>query len=188
MEALHSERLILRAWRDEDIAPFARMNADPVVMEFFPAPLNAAETVAMVARIRAGFAANAMGLWALELKESGAFIGYAGLWPITFEAPIAGVEAGWRLAREYWGQGLATEAARAAIADGFARLDLPEIVAFTVPQNTRSVAVMQRLGMRRDAARDFDYPHLPVGHSLRPQVVYRIGRGELLLRNGQASG
>jgi len=128
MKELRSERLILRQWRDTDVAPFAVMNADPAVMEYFPAPLSAAETVAMIARIRAGFAANAMGLWALELPGEAELIGYAGLWPVTFEAPFApAVEIGWRLARPFWGKGLATEASRVALADGFTRLGLREI-------------------------------------------------------------
>jgi RimJ/RimL family protein N-acetyltransferase len=175
-ESLRTERLILRQWRDSDVAPFAVMNADPVVMEYFPATLSAAETVAMIARIRAGFAANDMGLWALELPGEAALIGYAGLWPVTFEAPFApAVEIGWRLARPFWGRGLATEASRAALADGFGRLGLKEIVSFTVPANARSLAVMERLRMRRDPEGDFEYPNLPVGHALRPHVLYRIG-------------
>jgi len=178
VEALRTDRLLLRAWRDEDVAPFALMNADAEVMRYFPAPLNAAETVAMIARIRAGFAANGMGLWALELPGEAGFIGYAGLWPVTFDAPFApAVEVGWRLARPFWGRGLATEAARAAMADGYARLRLAEIVSFTVPANLRSIAVMERLGMRRDVAGDFEYPNLPVGHALRAHVLYRKGKG-----------
>jgi len=175
METLRSPRLILRPWRDEDVVPFAKMNADPAVMEFFPAPLSAAETVAMIARIRGGFAANKMGLWALELPGEADFIGYAGLWPVMFDVPFApSVEVGWRLAKSFWGRGLATEAARAAMADGFSRLGLKEIVSFTVPQNLRSRAVMERLGMRRDPAADFEYPSLPPGHALRPHVLYRL--------------
>ena len=175
---LRTARLILRHWRDEDVAPFAAMSADPEVMRYFPALLSDAEAAAMVLRIRAGFIANNMGLWALEHAESRSFLGYAGLWPVLWSAPFSpAVEIGWRLARHAWGHGYATEAASAVLEDGFNRLGLREIVSSTVPANARSIAVMARLGMTRDPAEDFDYPSLPEGHPLRRHVLYRKRKG-----------
>jgi ribosomal-protein-alanine N-acetyltransferase len=173
---LRTERLLLRRWTDADRAPFAALNADPEVVEFLPGPLTRAESDAFVDRIEATFDELGYGLWAVELGD-GTFAGYVGLWPATFEAPFTpAVEVGWRLARAAWGQGVASEAARAAVADGFARLDLEEIVSFTTAANGRSRAVMERIGMARDEAADFDHPSLPEDHPLRPHVLYRLRR------------
>ena len=177
--ALVTERLVLRRWREEDREPFAAMNADLEVMLWYPAPLSRAESDAFVDRVEACFAEHGWGLWAVE--ADGHFIGYTGLWPVTPPVPSAGsVEVGWRLARSAWGHGYATEAARAAVRYGFETLNLDEIVSFTAVPNTRSQAVMRRLGMRHDPARDFDHPRVPPGHPIRPHVFYALGRRDHL--------
>ncbi len=150
------------------------MNADPVVMEHFPELLSRGQSDELVERIKVGFAENGFGLWALEVRATGEFIGFAGLAVPDFEAHfMPAVEIGWRLARSAWGNGYATEAALAALALGFDEVGLAEIVSFTAPANRRSRAVMERLGMSRDPRDDFDHPGLPAGHPLRPHVLYR---------------
>jgi RimJ/RimL family protein N-acetyltransferase len=172
---LSSERVRLRRWRQADREPFAAMNADPRVMEFFRSPLSRADSDAMVDRIERHFDKRHYGLWAIEVPGVAAFIGFAGLMLAEFEAPFTPcVEIGWRLAFEHWGHGYASEAARLALGCGFNVLALPEIVSFTSATNHRSRAVMERLGMRRNPADDFDYPSLPEGHPLRPHVLYRL--------------
>ncbi len=174
---LRTPRLILREWRAADVAPFAALNRDPEVMEHFPALLSPEESAASAERAQAHIARHGFGFWAVEAPGVAPFIGFVGLAQVSFEAPFTpAVEIGWRLARAYWGQGYATEAARAAVADGFGRLDLAEIVAFTVPGNWRSRRVMERLGAIRDQVGDFDHPRLPEGHPLRPHVLYRLRR------------
>lgn len=174
---IRTPRLLLRDWRDEDLAPFAALNADPEVMAFFPRPLDRAESDAAVARIRDHFARHGFGLWAVEAPGVADFIGFVGLAVPRFEAHFTPcVEIGWRLAREHWGRGYATEAARAVLAFGFQDLALDEIVSFTSAVNPRSRAVMERIGMTRAPGDDFDHPALPEGHPLRPHVLYRAGR------------
>jgi len=170
---LRTERLVLRPWRAEDIEPFAAMSADPEVMEHFPGLLDRAQVGAMIGRIQAHFAREGFGLWAVEVPGVAPFIGFCGLSRPTF-MPV--VEVGWRLARAHWGHGYATEGARAALAWGFANLELDEIVSFTVPANVRSQRVMERIGMHRDPAADFEHPLMPVGHHLRPHWLFRIDR------------
>jgi RimJ/RimL family protein N-acetyltransferase len=144
-------------------------------MEHFPARLSRAQSDDLIEVIEAGFEVNGSGLWALETRESGEFIGFTGLSVPTFEAHFTpAVEVGWRLARSAWGEGYATEAARAALAFGFGEGDLDEVVSFTTPANRRSRAVMERLGMSHDPADDFGHPGIPVGHSQRRHVLYRI--------------
>lgn len=172
---LRTERLLLRQWRHDDLAPFADLNADRRVMEHFPAPFSRAESDDMVDRLRAHFSAWGFGLWAVEVVGGPSFIGFAGLCRPRFEAPFTPcVEVGWRLGAAHWGRGYATEAARAAVAFGFAHAGLEEIVSFTVPGNHRSRRVMEKLGMRHDPADDFDHPSLPAGHPLRRHVLYRL--------------
>jgi RimJ/RimL family protein N-acetyltransferase len=169
-----TDRLILRRWRDDDLAPFAALNADPEVMEFFPAPLDREESDGLVARIDADLADRGFGLWALELRSNGEFIGFTGLAVPGFDAPFMPcVEIGWRLTRSAWGTGLASEAARESLRQGFVEQGLAEIVSFTYEGNTRSRAVMERIGMARDRADDFEHPRLP-GHRLAPHVLYRL--------------
>lgn len=173
--SLETERLRLRGWRPSDLAPFAEMNADPAVMEFMPETLDRAASDALVARIEAGWSEHGFGLWALERQEDQRFLGFVGLSRPSFEAHFTPcVEVGWRLAREAWGHGYATEGARAAIAFGFETRGLEEVVSFTVPANVRSRQVMERIGMHHDAADDFDHPRLPPGHPLRRHVLYRL--------------
>jgi RimJ/RimL family protein N-acetyltransferase len=168
---------VLRPWRDADLAPFAALNADPRVMEFFPGVLDRSESEAQVARIRGHFDRHGYGAWAVEVPGVAKFIGYVGLGSPRFEAHFTPcIEIGWRLAFQHWGYGYATEAARAAIAFGFEKLRLDEIVSFTVPANLRSRRVMERLGMTHSPTEDFDHPLLPEGHRLRRHVLYRLPR------------
>ena len=172
---LSTARLILRRWTEDDLAPFAILNADPEVMHFFPQPLTMAESDALVQRIEAQFDDRGFGLWAVERAADGAFLGFTGLAVQRFDGPPGHViEVGWRLASSAWGQGYATEAGREALRFGFEVANLPEIVSFTSPLNEPSVRVMERLGMHHDPADDFDYPRLPPGHPLRHHVLYRL--------------
>jgi RimJ/RimL family protein N-acetyltransferase len=174
---LTTPRLVLREWRESDRGPFAELNADPRVAEFLRGTLDRAASDALIDRIRDHWATNGYGLWAVESLEDGAFLGFVGLATYTFEAPfMPSVEVGWRLASAAWGHGYATEAARAALRFGFEDLGLGEIVSFTVPDNLRSRAVMERLGMTRDPAGDFDHPRFAEGHRLRRHVLYRLRR------------
>ena len=176
---LRTSRLILREWRAEDVAPFAAMNADPAVREHFPALLSPAESAASAESIQAHITRHGFGFWAVEAPSAAPFIGFVGIAHTPFEEAFTpAVEAGWRLARAHWGQGYATEGARAAIADGFGRLGLQEIVSFTVPGNWRSRRVMARLGMPHDAADDFDHPRVPAASPLRRHVLYRLRCGD----------
>jgi RimJ/RimL family protein N-acetyltransferase len=167
-------RLILRPWREADFVPYAAINADPRVMEHYPKTLTRAESDAGALRIKARFEEQGWGLWAMELRATGTFVGFTGLQKPPFEAHFTPcVEIGWRVAFAHWGQGLAPEAARAALAYGFEDLGLTEIVAMTATQNLRSMRVMEKIGMTRDPADDFDIPVLPEGHRLRRHVLYR---------------
>ena len=171
---LETSRLRLRGWEEKDREPFRRINADVRVMEYFAAPLSAEESDAMILRNHAHMAQHGFGFFAVELRETGELIGLAGLSRVPFEAHFTPcVEIGWRLAAAHWNRGLATEAARECLRYGFEVLLLPEIVAFTVPANQRSRRVMEKLGMTRNAADDFDHPRLPEGHPLRRHVLYR---------------
>ena len=177
IDGIDTDRLHLRRWRFFDRAPFAALNADPEVMEHFPATLTEAESDAVVDRIRAQFDEHGFGLWALEIRGRGEFIGFTGLAVQTFDAPFnPSVEVGWRLTRSAWGNGYALEAARAAVADGFERLGLDEIVSMTATTNLRSQSVMQRLAMTCDAADDFEHPKVPEGSPLRRHVLHRLTR------------
>src|SRR5690606_4543985 len=158
-----------------DRVPFAVMNRDPAVMEYFPAPLSRAESDAFVDRIEAAFDHDGFGLWAVEVAETGELIGFTGLSRAEFPAHFTpAVEIGWRLARPAWGHGYATEAARAVLAYAFDKLGLDDVVSFTAVPNLRSQAVMRRLGMCHDRADDFDHPRIADGHPLRRHVLYRL--------------
>ena len=170
-----TERLILRRWRESDRAPFARMNADPRVMEFFPEPLSGAESDLLINRIEADFEKHGFGPCAAELMEDHSFIGFIGLHLAAFPAHFTPcVEIAWRLAATHWGRGLATEGAREMVRQAFDVLHLRELVSFTVPANIRSRRVMEKLGMTHDAADDFDHPELAAGHPLRRHVLHRL--------------
>jgi RimJ/RimL family protein N-acetyltransferase len=135
------------------------------------------ESDARAARISEHFERHGFGLWAVEAMGLADFIGFAGLSTPAFTAHFTpAVEIGWRLAFEYWGQGYATEAARAALGFAFSQLQLAEVVSFTVPANQRSRRVMERLGMTRTPVDDFEHPNLPPGHALSRHVLYRLSR------------
>ena len=177
MSQIETERILLRRWRVEDREPFARMNADPVVMEHFPERLSRHESDRLVENIEAHFQRHRFGLWAAQLRATGEFIGFVGLSVPRFEAAFTPcVEIGWRLDAAHWGAGLATEGARAVIRYGFDVLSLEEIVSFTVPENLRSRRVMEKLGMTHDPRDDFDHPNLPPAHPMRRHVLYRLKR------------
>jgi RimJ/RimL family protein N-acetyltransferase len=169
---LTTDRLRLRQWRDSDLDAWAAMNADPQVREFWPNLMTRDQAAANLADFRGVLAQRGWGWWAVEVTETGEFIGMAGLDPVDEQAPVTGVEAGWRLARTAWGHGYATEAAHAVLAHGFRALELPEILAIAVAGNERSRALMRRLGMTHDPAEDFDDASMPPG-PLRHAVVYR---------------
>jgi ribosomal-protein-alanine N-acetyltransferase len=172
---LKTERLVLRRWQNSDREHFAAMNADPEVMEHFPATLTRDESDALVDRIEARFEEYGFGFWALEVAETGQFIGFTGLSVPGFEAHFTpAVEVGWRLRRSAWGHGHASEAARRALAFAFDDLELTEVVSFTSHTNRRSQNVMKRIGMTNDPADDFDHPTLEEGHPLRPHVLWRM--------------
>jgi RimJ/RimL family protein N-acetyltransferase len=176
-ESLVTARLRLRAWTEADREPFAALNADPRVMEFFPSVLTRKQSDATMERIRAHFDRHGFGLWALDVPGVTEFAGFVGLAVPGFEAPFTPcVEIGWRLASSYWGCGYATEGARAALAFGFRSIGLDEIVSLTVPANVRSRRVMVKLGMRYEFADDFDHPLVPEKHPLRRHVLYRLTR------------
>ncbi|HZN33158.1 MAG TPA: GNAT family N-acetyltransferase [Pirellulaceae bacterium] len=172
---LRTERLLLRRWRAADREPFAALNADPRVMEHFPALLSREQSDERVERIEAHFQQHGYCQWAVEIPGVTPFAGFIGLSVPQFEAHFTPcVEIGWRLAADCWGRGYATEGARAALPFGFEKLALAEIVSFTVPANVRSRRVMEKLGMTHDPADDFDHPLLPAGHPLRRHVLYRL--------------
>ena len=176
---IRTDRLLLRRWRESDRGPFAAMNADPAVMEHMQGVLPRERSDAFLDRIEAHWDEHGWGLWAVEVPEDMPFVGYVGLWPAEFIAESM-VEVGWRLAREHWGHGYATEAAREALRFGFSDVGLTEIVSFTVPQNVRSRRVMERIGLVRDPAGDFDHPRVdPVAYpQLVSHVLYRLNREE----------
>lgn len=174
---LTTRRLRLRQWRATDLEPFAALNADLVVMEFMGHCLARAESDEFARRAESAIAQRGWGLWAVEVRDGGEFVGCVGLSVPSFQAHFTPcVELHWRLQRSSWGRGFATEAARECLGFAFASLELTEVVAFTVPANSRSRAVMERLGMHHDAAGDFDHPRLPPGHPLHRHVLYRLRR------------
>lgn len=176
---LVTERLILRRWREGDREPFRALNTDERVMEFMPKLLAAEESDAMVERIERHFEESGFGLFATEIRESGAFAGFIGLAIPKFEAPfMPAVEIGWRLAAKFWGRGLATEGAREALRYGFEELGLTSVVSFTADANLRSRRVMEKLEMTHDPRDDFEHPGLPEGHRLQHHVLYRLRKPE----------
>jgi RimJ/RimL family protein N-acetyltransferase len=163
------------------------MNGDPEVMEFYPAPPPEAQSAversaAHVERIEAGFAERGFGLWAVELPGEAGFIGFIGLQPVDAQLPfVPAVEVGWRLARPFWGRGLATEGAAASMRFAFEELELPSLVAYTAAVNARSRRVMERLRMRRDPGEDFAYPGIAAGDRLCEHVLYRADAARWLI-------
>lgn len=174
---IETERLILRQWKDEDLPDFARMNSDPIVMEYFPRRLREEDTSNLVARFQKHFKKHGYGLYAVENKETNAFMGFVGLNNVDDKMPFApAVEMAWRIDYEYWGQGYATEAAQAVLDHTFSELGLEEIVAFAVHDNTRAIHLMEKLGMKRDKKGDFKYPALRKDHPLGGFVLYRLSK------------
>ena len=172
---IETERLLLRRWRDTDREPFAAICADARVMEFFPSTQTREEADTVIDRLSSHIDRHGFGFWALEDRASGEFLGFAGLWNVSFTAAFTpAVEIGWRLAHRFWGKGYASEAARASLAFGFDTLRLPEIVSFAVLANQRSRRVMERIGMIHDPSGDFDHPKLPAGYPLRRHALYRL--------------
>ena len=175
MVVARTERLVLRHWRETDRELFARLNADPRVMEFMPNPLSQEESDLLVERIEAHFREHGFGLCAAELRRDRSFVGFVGLAVPAFECAFTPcVEIGWRLAADHWGQGLATEGAREMVRYAFEVMGLQALVSFTAPGNIRSRRVMEKIGMTHDPADDFDHPKLPEGHPLRRHVLYRL--------------
>ncbi|WP_169545491.1 GNAT family N-acetyltransferase [Sneathiella aquimaris] len=178
-QAIETKRLLIRDWKETDLEPFAVLNGDPDVMEFFPAILSAEQSNAMAAVIREKIDRNRYGFFAVELKETGKFIGFVGLnnpaAPLPFKPCV---EIGWRLGKEAWGFGYATEAAATCLDFAFDNLSLVEVVSFTATINLKSQKVMQRLGFRQNKDEDFDHPDVPEGHPLRPHVLYRLSRDD----------
>ena len=176
--AFTTPHLLLRSWRDEDLAPFAALNADPRVMEHFPGTLDRGASDALAAKIREELERSGFGLWAVELPRVAPFIGFVGLSESDFDAPFTPcVEIGWRLAFAHWGKGYATEAARPPSPTPSARSGSRSSSRSPRRRTWRSRAVMERLGMTRSPADDFEHPKLPVGHPLRRHVLYRLRRG-----------
>jgi RimJ/RimL family protein N-acetyltransferase len=177
---LQSERLLLRPWRDADLAPFAALNADAEVMRHFPSTLSTTQSDQFAQRVGKHIVEHGWGLWAVEVRGGSPFVGFVGLARPSFTAHFTpAVEVGWRLARTAWGRGYATEAARAAVDYGFDRLALAEIVSFTTTTNRPSRRVMEKLGMSHDPDDDFDHPSLEEGHPLRRHVLYRLDNPNL---------
>ncbi|CAN5735253.1 GNAT family N-acetyltransferase [soil metagenome] len=187
---IRTERLLLRLWRDDDREPFAAMNADPAVREHLQGTMTREASDAFVDAIVDHWRTHAWGLWALEVPGAQPFIGYVGLWPADYVTGEQMVEVGWRLARRQWGKGYASEAAREALRFGFVQLALDEIVSFTVPQNLRSIRVMERIGLLRDSAADFDHPRVdPRSYPrLVRHVMYRLRREQWLVSEASAIG
>src|SRR3954447_6688640 len=182
---IQTDRLILRRWQDADREPFARMNADPEVMEHFPAQLSREESDGLIDKIEAHFESRGFGAWAAELRAEGEFIGFIGLAVPRFQAAFTpAVEIGWRLDAAHWGSGLASEGARAVVRHAFEVVGLEELVSFTVPANVRSRRVMEKLGMTRDPRDDFDHPDLLAGHPMQRHVLYRLRRAAWEERRG----
>jgi RimJ/RimL family protein N-acetyltransferase len=184
-----TDRLLLRRWRDADREPFAALNADPQVMEHMLGLMSRERSDDFVDRIEAHWDEHGWGLWAVEVPGTAPFVGYVGLWPADYVTPGM-VEVGWRLAREHWGHGYATEAAREALRFGFEEVGLEEIVSFTVPQNVRSWRVMERIGLVRDPSGDFDHPRVdPVAYpQLVRHVLYRLLRDAWAVERGATGG
>lgn len=171
---LRTERLLLRAWRDEDLQPFAEMGADPEVMRYYSSALKRDQSAARVRKYLVEWGTQGLGKWAVEIPGVTPFAGAVGLSRVNFNVHFApAVEVGWRIARPFWGQGYATEAARAALDWAFWPLDLHQVVAYTPLANSRSIRVMKKLRMRY--AGDFDHPAVFAAH-LRKHVVYVISR------------
>lgn len=178
---LETERLLLRQWKEKDRSEFSRMNANPLVMEFFPSLWSSEESSAVFDKLSERMLTLGWGLWALEEKASGHFVGFSGLNVPNFEAAfLPAVEIGWRLLPEFWNRGFATEAALKSLEFGLETLGLEEIVSFTAVGNVKSQKVMEKIGMKRCLHKDFLHPKVPDGHVLKPHVVYEIKNPKIM--------
>ncbi|HSI83057.1 MAG: GNAT family N-acetyltransferase [Candidatus Methylacidiphilales bacterium] len=175
-----TERLLLRRWNSQDVVPFALINEDPRVMEFMPRVLTRLESKQWIDDLEQHFEKHGFGLWAVEHLKTQRLIGYTGIHIPRFASLLPCVEIGWRFAFDVWGNGYATEAARAALKFGFEQAKLQEIRSFTVPANERSWRVMQRIGMNHDPTRSFHHPALPADHPLSYHVLFRLTREDWL--------
>jgi ribosomal-protein-alanine N-acetyltransferase len=183
-DEIRTERLILRRWRESDRPAYARLNADPHVMRFFPKTRTREESDTEAKWLDDRFGLDGFGPWAVEAPGTADFIGFVGCWRIVRELPFTpAVEIGWRLDQHYWGKGYAVEAAKVSLRDAFDRTELPEIVAYTAVQNEPSRRVMEKLGMTYDPSADFKHPAVEDGHPLQRHVVYRISRQTFLAAN-----
>lgn len=170
-----SERLGFREWQASDLEPFAALNADEEVMEFFPKKLTQEQTELFIDISTAHFQAHGFGWYAVDLLETGRFIGFIGFQHVKFDAPFTpAIEVGWRLDKDYWNQGLATEGAKACLQHGWEKLDFETVHSFTASVNKRSARVMQKIGMHYES--NFMHPKVEKGHLLEEHVLYRIDR------------
>ena len=186
---LRTPRLLLRQWKDDDLEAWATMNADPAVRRYFPSVHTHAEALGEAGRIRASIAQRGWGMWAVEVPGVHAFAGFVGLNIPGYEAPwMPAVEIGWRLAPAAWHQGYATEGAAAALHFAFTQLELPQVVAMSVPPNTPSHAVMERIGMVRDPEADFDHPRVPTDWPLKRHILHRITAEQWQAQRTSAKG
>lgn len=177
-KAIETERLTLRQWKASDRKPFAELNADPEVMEYFPSTVSESESHQFIQRVTAKIEESGWGFWAVELKDSNDYIGFVGLSNPASKLPFTPcTEIGWRLAKRYWGKGYATEAAQAALKFAFENLSIDEVVSFTSVQNKRSQAVMKNINMT-DTCQNFMHPSIPVGNELQEHVLFKITRAE----------
>lgn len=178
---LETERMILRDWVDDDLEPFAAINADPAVMRHFSVVLDRAGSDELVRKIKTHCQSFGFGLFAMERRNDGALLGFTGLAAVPFTAHFTpAMEIGWRLGSQYWGRGYATEAATEVVRFAFEDAALGDLVSMAVPANEPSIAVMQRIGMRHDAVDDFDHPAFPLGHRLSRHVLYRLSADQWL--------
>jgi RimJ/RimL family protein N-acetyltransferase len=185
--SLETDRLLLRQWKPDDREPFAKLNADPKVMEFFPNMLSREASDAFIDRIQALIEKQGWDLWAVEIKNTQQFIGYVGLHVPNYELPFNPcVEVGWRLAYEFWGKGYAPEAALVALKFGFESLNLAEVVSFTTLSNVRSQRVMEKIGMQR-SPETFQHPGVPIDGKLREHCLYRLSRNDWLQQTANKS-
>lgn len=177
MPTISTRRCVLREWIDSDREPFAALNADPRVMEFFPAPLTPTQSATFLEKNSAHIAGHGFGLWAVEVPGVTAFAGTVGLLVPGFNAPFTPcIEMSWRFGFDAWGNGYACETALAVLSFGFHNLNLPEIVSFTAYRNHRSRRLMERIGMEYSRSEDFHHPNLPPEHHLSLHALYRLKR------------
>ncbi len=171
---LRTDRLKLRQWKESDLPPFAEMNADPIVMEYYPSTLSEAESNSMANKLKDLILERSWGFWAVETTQEKKFIGFVGLHKPAYDLPVTPcIEVGWRLSKDYWGNGYATEAARESLRFAFEELGLSEVYSFTSVSNERSRFVMARLKMI-NTENNFEHPIIPMGHPLREHALYKI--------------